>query len=92
MPPRRGAILKNGLDRQPRTGFDDGLVLGNAPGARISGVTATDSADDGIAVRNSPGVRVAGSTAARNGGDGIDVGGCNSCMVIGNRIFDLRRR
>ena len=70
------------------TGFDDGLVLGNAPGARISGVTATDSADDGIAVRNSPGARVAGNTAARNGGDGIDVGGCNGCMVIGNRIVE----
>ena len=50
-------------------------------------MTATDSADDGIAVRNSPGARIAGNTAARNGGDGIDVGGCNGCMVIGNRIF-----
>jgi parallel beta-helix repeat protein len=70
------------------TGFDDGLVLVNAPGARISGVTATDSVDDGIAIINSPGTRVAGNTAARNGGDGIDLGGCNGCRVIGNRIFD----
>jgi parallel beta-helix repeat protein len=70
------------------TGFDDGLVLGNTPGAQISGVTATDSADDGIAVRNSPGTRVVGNTAVRNGGDGIDVGGCNGCLVIGNRIVE----
>ena len=69
-------------------GFDDGIVLGNAPGAQISGVTATDSADDGIAGRNSPGAGLVGNTAARNGGDGIDLGGCNGCMVIGNGIVE----
>ena len=70
------------------TGFDDGLVLGSAPGARVSGVKATGSADDGFAIRNSPGTRLVANTTTRNGGDGIDVGGCDGCRIIGNRVVE----
>jgi parallel beta-helix repeat protein len=80
--PITGLRVENGTV----AGFDDGLVLSNAPGARVSRVTATGNVDDGIAVRNSPRARLRGNTATRNGGDGIDVGGCDGCVLAGNRI------
>ena len=67
-PTLEGLRVENGTV----TGFDDGILLDDAPGARVTSVTARATAD-GIDVDDSPGARFEGNTANGNSVDGIDV-------------------
>lgn len=68
------------------TGFDDGIELDFAPGARVAGVTATGNDDDGVDIGDSPAARVAGVTARDNDIEGIAVDDSPGARIVGNTV------
>lgn len=73
------------------TGFDDGVFVRNAPGARVAGVTAAGNQGRGIYVDESPGTWLVGNTATGSE-RGILVANCDGCWIAGNRATGNARR
>jgi len=72
------------------TGFDDGVFIRNAPGARVAGVTAAGNQRRGIYVDQSPGAWLVGNTA-RDNREGIYAEDCDGCQIVGNRAIGNAR-
>jgi parallel beta-helix repeat protein len=66
------------------TGFDTGVLVRNAPDARVIDVTAADNQFEGIYVDTSPRALVAGNTA-RNNAEGIYVEDSDGSLIAGNQ-------
>jgi parallel beta-helix repeat protein len=89
-------VLVEGIDANPTleglrvengtvTGFQDGVYVEDAPGARVARVTARDNSSAGIAVYDSPGARIEDNTVTDGGDDGIQTENCDGCRIAGNR-------
>lgn len=72
------------------TGFDDGVFIRNAPGARVTGVTATGNQRRGIYVDQSSSTWLVGNTA-RDNEEGIYAEDCDGCQIVGNRAIGNAR-
>ena len=66
------------------TGFEDGINVRNAPGARVTAVTATGNERRGIYVAQSPNARIEGNTATDNSVGHLR-GGLRRLPIAGNR-------
>jgi parallel beta-helix repeat protein len=66
------------------TGFSDGVLIRNAPGARVARLTADGNLENGIYVDQSPNARIVGNTASGSV-KGIYVRDCEGCWIVDNR-------
>jgi parallel beta-helix repeat protein len=82
-PTLEGLRIENGTV----AGFDEGVFVTEAPGARVARVTARDNDSDGIVVWYSPGARVEGNTLTGNN-FGFYLYTCDGCRLAGNRVTD----